>query len=57
MPHLPLSADYSINPPTAHVIRDETEALAVAGHVAALLLENDAERDRTRQVQIGRAHV
>ena len=50
MSHLPLSADYSINPPTAHVIRDEAEALAVAGHVAALLLENDAERDRTRQV-------
>jgi len=47
---LPQSAAYPINPPSAHVIRDDAEALAVAHKVAALLLENDAERDRTRQV-------
>lgn len=44
------SAVYPINPPAAHRIADETEALRVAERVAAVLLEQDAERDRSRQV-------
>ena len=50
MPSLPESAVYPIHSPAAHVIRDEAEALAVAERVAAVLLEQDAERDRSRQV-------
>ncbi|PMY38916.1 MULTISPECIES: SfnB family sulfur acquisition oxidoreductase [Pseudomonas] len=50
MPVLPESAEYSIHSPNAHVIGDAAEALAVAERVAAVLLEQDAERDRTRQV-------
>jgi alkylation response protein AidB-like acyl-CoA dehydrogenase len=44
------SAVYPINPPAAHRIADEAEALQVAEQVAAILLEQDAERGRTRQV-------
>lgn len=47
---LPVSADYPIHTPHADLIRDEAEAIAVAHRVAAVLLEQDAERDRTRQV-------
>ncbi len=47
---MPQSAVYPINPPAAHRIADEAEALRVAEQVAAILLEQDAERDRTRQV-------
>ncbi|MGH8406619.1 MAG: acyl-CoA dehydrogenase family protein, partial [Pseudomonas sp.] len=47
---LPVSADYPIHTPHAELIRDEAHALAVARRVAAVLLEQDAERDRTRQV-------
>ena len=50
MPALSESAVYPINPPAAHRIADETEALLVAERVAASLLEQDAERDRTRHV-------
>src|ERR1700743_2269967 len=50
MSSLPESAVYPIHSPNAHLIRDEAEALAVAHRVAAHLLEQDAERDRTRQV-------
>ena len=35
---------------TVHVIRSDAEAIAVAHRVAAVLLEQDAERDRSRQV-------
>jgi SfnB family sulfur acquisition oxidoreductase len=44
------SAVYPINPPAAHRIASEAEALRVAEHIATILLEQDAERDRTRQV-------
>jgi len=47
---MPESAVYPINPPAAHRIANEAEALRVAEQVAAILLEQDAERDRTRQV-------
>ncbi len=47
---LPVSADYPIHTPHAALIRDAAEAIAVAHRVAAVLLEQDAERDRTRQV-------
>src|SRR5471030_9550 len=50
---MPESAVYPINPPAAHRIVDETEALRVAERVAAVLLEQDAERDRSRQVPAG----
>ena len=50
MPALPESAVYPLHTPAAHVIRDGAEALAVARQVAAILLEQDAERDRTREV-------
>jgi SfnB family sulfur acquisition oxidoreductase len=50
MPALPESAAYPIHVPAAHVIRDGAEAIAVAERVAAVLLEQDAERDRTREV-------
>ena len=41
---MPESAVYPINPPAAHRIADEAEALRVAERVAAVLLEQDAER-------------
>ncbi|SEB68484.1 sulfur acquisition oxidoreductase, SfnB family [Pseudomonas saponiphila] len=50
MSSLPESAFYPLHTPAAHVIRDGAEALAVARQVAAVLLEQDAERDRSRQV-------
>ena len=50
MPVLPVAADYPIHTPHAELIRDEAQAIAVAHQVAAVLLEHDAERDRTRQV-------
>ncbi len=52
MPSLPESAVYPIHSPAAHVIRDEAEAISVAERVAAVLLEQDAERDRSRQVPV-----
>ncbi|MEN5089762.1 SfnB family sulfur acquisition oxidoreductase [Pseudomonas protegens] len=50
MSSLPESAFYPLHTPAAHVIRDGAEALVVARRVAAVLLERDAERDRTREV-------
>ncbi|MDR6678120.1 SfnB family sulfur acquisition oxidoreductase [Pseudomonas oryzihabitans] len=44
------TADYPLNSPRAHVIRDDSEALAVAHRVAARLRDGAAERDRQRQV-------
>jgi SfnB family sulfur acquisition oxidoreductase len=52
MSALPESADYPIHPPAAELIRDEAQALLVAERVAAVLLEQDAERDRSRQVPV-----
>ncbi|MGY4533117.1 SfnB family sulfur acquisition oxidoreductase [Pseudomonas sp. TE3786] len=45
-----VSASYPINPPTAHVIGDDAEAIGVAHAVAALLQEGAAERDLQRAV-------
>ena len=39
------SAVYPINPPAAHRIADDAEALRVAVQVAAVLQEHAAERD------------
>lgn len=33
-----VSAAYPINPPSAHVIRDDAEAIRIAHEIAALLL-------------------
>ena len=44
------SAVYPINPPAAHRIADDAEALRVAAQVAAVLQEHAAERDRNREV-------
>lgn len=44
------SAVYPINPPAAHRIADDAEALRVAVQVAAVLQEHAAERDRNREV-------
>lgn len=52
MSSLPESAFYPLHTPAAQVIRDGAEALAVARHVAAVLGEQDAERDRSRQVPV-----
>jgi len=53
MSSLPESAVYPIHSPAAHLIRDDAEALAVAERVAAVLLEQAAERDHRRQVPAG----
>lgn len=45
-----LSASYPINPPAAHVIHDDAEAIRIAHEVAAFLRPGAAERDATRQV-------
>ncbi|SED20960.1 SfnB family sulfur acquisition oxidoreductase [Rhodobacter sp. 24-YEA-8] len=45
-----LSASYQINPPAAHVIRDDAEAIRIAHEVAAFLRPGAAERDATRHV-------
>jgi len=45
-----ISAHYDIRQPDAHLIRDDAEAIAVAHHIAALLAEGAAERDRQRRV-------
>ena len=47
-----ISAHYDIRHPDAHTIRDDAEAVAVAHHVAALLREGAAERDRRREVPV-----
>lgn len=47
------AALYEINPPQAHVIRDDAEAIAVAHQVAELLRPGASERDRTREVPAG----
>src|SRR5207253_8842395 len=52
MSALPESADYPIHPPAADLIRDDAQAQLVAERVAAVLLEQDAERDRSRQVPV-----
>ncbi|WP_409285329.1 acyl-CoA dehydrogenase family protein, partial [Pseudomonas protegens] len=52
MSSLPESAFYPLHTPAAQVIRDGAEALAMARHVAAVLREQDAERDRSRQVPV-----
>jgi len=44
------SAFYAINPPHAHIIQDDAEAIAVAHRIAALLKEGASTRDRTRSV-------
>ncbi|WP_166359613.1 SfnB family sulfur acquisition oxidoreductase [Pseudomonas akapageensis] len=46
------SSQYPIHQPAAHIIESEAEALAVAHRVAAVLLQQDTERDRTRQVPV-----
>jgi SfnB family sulfur acquisition oxidoreductase len=46
------SSQYPIHQPAALVIASEAEALAVAHRVAAVLLEQAAERDRTREVPV-----
>ncbi|MGF6091867.1 SfnB family sulfur acquisition oxidoreductase [Pseudomonas sp. 18173] len=45
-----VSAAYPINPPSAHVIGDDAEAIRVAHEIAALLQDGACERDLTRQV-------
>ncbi|MFS2197843.1 SfnB family sulfur acquisition oxidoreductase [Pseudomonas sp. Pseusp3] len=45
-----VSAAYPINPPSAHVIRDDAEAIRIAHEIAALLQAGASERDLTRQV-------
>ncbi len=50
MPNQTVSALYDIRTPAAHIIRDDAEAVAVAHHVAELLREGAAERDRNREV-------
>ena len=45
-----ISAHYDIRQPDAQLIRDDVEAIAVAHHIAALLAEGAAERDRQRRV-------
>lgn len=44
------SAHYEIRQPDAHIIRSDAEAVAAAHHIAALLEEKAAERDRQREV-------
>ncbi|MFZ6046907.1 SfnB family sulfur acquisition oxidoreductase [Pseudomonas sp. CR3202] len=50
MSQTPISAQYPLGIPDAHIIRSDAEAIEVAHRVAAFLLEGDAERDRTREV-------
>jgi SfnB family sulfur acquisition oxidoreductase len=45
-----VSASYPINPPAAHVIQDDGEALSIAHEIAGLLEHDAAERDVTRTV-------
>ena len=45
-----LSAPYPINPPAAHVIRSDAEAVAVAHEIAAYLKPGAATRDAERSV-------
>lgn len=50
MPTETVSAHYDIRQPNAHLIADDSEAIAIAHRVAALLREGAAERDRNRAV-------
>nr|WP_314614718.1 SfnB family sulfur acquisition oxidoreductase [uncultured Pseudomonas sp.] len=50
MPTETISAHYDIRQPNAHLIVDDSEAIAIAHRVAALLREGAAERDRNRAV-------
>jgi SfnB family sulfur acquisition oxidoreductase len=45
-----ISAAYPINPPSAHVISDDAEAIRIAHEIARLLQVGASERDLTRQV-------
>ncbi|WP_112313019.1 SfnB family sulfur acquisition oxidoreductase [Pseudogemmobacter bohemicus] len=45
-----VSAQYPLSPPTAHVIRDDAEAIRIAHEVAAFLRPGAAGRDAARQV-------
>ena len=45
-----VSAAYPINPPSAHVIASDEEAIHIAHEIAGLLRSGAAERDVTRQV-------
>lgn len=47
-----IAAHYPINPPKAHVIRDDAEAIAVAHEIAAFLKPGAAERDANRSVPV-----
>ncbi|WP_286915184.1 MULTISPECIES: SfnB family sulfur acquisition oxidoreductase [unclassified Pseudomonas] len=50
MPTETVSAHYDIRQPNAHLIVDDSEAIAIAHRVAALLRKGAAERDRNRAV-------
>jgi SfnB family sulfur acquisition oxidoreductase len=45
-----VSASYPINPPAAHVIQDDAQALRIAHEIAGLLQHGAAERDVNRTV-------